>query len=745
MPLFSHYPKILQPSLHSLRSIFYQTPMAAHDVEQQQQQPQQPDDDDLCMSCKTKINPRENFMPCIFCEAPWHMDCLILTRQSLAYPDDYWFCPECDKRIKDDDEGIVIFSSMTMSKKEGASSSSHSPGENTMIAKILAIQADKSLTEEEKARKRQELVSGKAVETEEADGEKNKSKGKWKGKEKTRVEPEYQASEASDESFNCSICLNMLDRPVSTPCGHNFCLRCFKQSIRQGNRKCPLCRKQIPPAMANQPRINLALVFAIRSAKLSKSNGSGEGSSKVYEYVHNQDRPDKAFTTDRAKKSGKANASSGRIFVTVPTDHFGPILPEHDPERNRGVLVGDTWEDRLECRQWGAHFPPIKGIAGQKDHGAQSVILSGGYKDDEDHGEWFLYTGSGGRDLSGNKRTNKDQSFDQDFKSGNESLRLSCKNGYPVRVIRSYKDKHSSYAPEKGLRYDGIYRVEKCWRNVGVQGFKVCRYLFVRCDNHPAPWTSDVHGDHPRLLPVIEELERASNVAERKESPWWGFDEANGCWKWIKPPPMSKQKENHGDSNVRKVSKRIVKQRKSAAARKRLKKEFGCLICREVLVMPVTTPCGHNFCKSCLEGAYAGQSLVRERNVGGRALRSQRNVMNCPTCPTDLSDYLNNLQVNMELQNLIAKQIAEIKDSADKAPREKGTICAEEDLSGTKENHEENSDEADVDDGSPDPEMELKPEKPCKQRKVDVGEASQVTEEKPCNELKETNDDCLEK
>ena len=57
------------------------------------------------------------------------------------------------------------------------------------------------------------------------------------------------------------------------------------------------------------------------------------------------------------------------------------------------MLVGDTWEGRLECRQWGAHFPSIKDIAGQQDHGAQSVLVSGGYKDDEDHGEWFLYTG----------------------------------------------------------------------------------------------------------------------------------------------------------------------------------------------------------------------------------------------------------------------------------------------------------------------------------------------------------------
>lgn len=29
------------------------------------------------------------------------------------------------------------------------------------------------------------------------------------------------------------------------------------------------------------------------------------------------------------------------------------------------------------------------------------------YEDDIDEGDWFLYTGSGGRDLSGNKRVSK--------------------------------------------------------------------------------------------------------------------------------------------------------------------------------------------------------------------------------------------------------------------------------------------------------------------------------------------------
>lgn len=44
----------------------------------------------------------------------------------------------------------------------------------------------------------------------------------------------------------------------------------------------------------------------------------------------------------------------------------------------QGVRVGEHWKDRLDCRQWGAHFPHVAGIAGQSGVGAQSVVLSGG-------------------------------------------------------------------------------------------------------------------------------------------------------------------------------------------------------------------------------------------------------------------------------------------------------------------------------------------------------------------------------
>lgn len=74
--------------------------------------------------------------------------------------------------------------------------------------------------------------------------------------------------------------------------------------------------------------------------------------------------------------------------------------------------------------------------------------------------------------------------------------------------------------------------------------------------------------------------------------------------------------------------------------------EFSCLICREVMTLPLTTPCAHNFCKLCLEGAFAGQTFVKERTCEGRrTLRTQKNIMKCPSCPMEISDFLQNPQV----------------------------------------------------------------------------------------------------
>ncbi|KAK3021112.1 hypothetical protein RJ639_045496 [Escallonia herrerae] len=630
------------------------------------------------MICKQKP-PEALTLTCKTCVTPWHLACLSAPPQTLADAA-AWECPDCTFVASDSNPAFPV----------GSGSS------EDLIAAIRAIESDQSLSDKEKARRRQEVMSGSVVKSAAADGVSGKRESN-------------DVLGLLDGSFNCSFCMQLPERPVTTPCGHNFCLKCFQKWTGQGKRTCAICRSTIPSKMASQPRINSALVIAIRMAKMSKSINAG-GPPKVYNFVHNQNRPDKAYTTDRAKKSGMANASSGKIFVTVPSDHFGPIPAENDPERNQGVLVGETWVDRMECRQWGAHIPHVAGISGQSDYGAQSVALSGGYQDDEDHGEWFLYTGSGGRDLSGNKRTNKDQSFDQKFEKQNEALRFSCRKGYPVRVVRSHKEKRSSYAPEIGVRYDGIYRIEKCWRKVGIQGYKVCRYLFVRCDNDPAPWTSDDHGDHPRPLPVIKELKDATDVTERKATPSWDYDEEVNCWMWKKPPPESRKL---GEEILEDGSTKTVRRRaKSMSVRERLLKEFSCLICRKVMLLPVTTPCAHNFCKVCLESAFAGQTYIRQRTCEGRrTLRAQKNVMKCPSCKNDISDFLQNPQVNRELMSVIEslqeqEQSKEMEDNVESIEEtcdaDEENIQSGEETSDADEKNVELSEETDDADGKSD-------------------------------------------
>ncbi|GLJ23591.1 hypothetical protein SUGI_0446790 [Cryptomeria japonica] len=99
----------------------------------------------------------------------------------------------------------------------------------------------------------------------------------------------------------------------------------------------------IPSTLSSQPRINSPLVMAIRMVKAATANS--EDSSrilKVYVTFENQNKPHKAFTTERAKEIGVANAAGWWIFVTVPPYHFGPILGENGPDPNQDFSVKDA-------------------------------------------------------------------------------------------------------------------------------------------------------------------------------------------------------------------------------------------------------------------------------------------------------------------------------------------------------------------------------------------------------------------
>ena len=62
-----------------------------------------------------------------------------------------------------------------------------------------------------------------------------------------------------------------------------------------------------------------------------------------------------------------------------------------------GIEVGATFVNREELAKRRVHRATQAGITGTKETGAESIVVSGGYEDDEDHGNVIIYTGHGGQ------------------------------------------------------------------------------------------------------------------------------------------------------------------------------------------------------------------------------------------------------------------------------------------------------------------------------------------------------------
>jgi putative restriction endonuclease len=128
-----------------------------------------------------------------------------------------------------------------------------------------------------------------------------------------------------------------------------------------------------------------------------------------------------------------------------------------------GVPLGAHFSNRRSLYVSGVHRDIRRGICGSAipGHGAESVVLSGGYEDDIDLGDVVYYTGQGGRDSAGI------QIGDQTMQGLNASLARNVDAEQPVRLIR---------ATSSGLRYDGLYLVEDAWLAAGKRGHLVCKY-----------------------------------------------------------------------------------------------------------------------------------------------------------------------------------------------------------------------------------------------------------------------------
>ncbi|KAM8848099.1 E3 ubiquitin-protein ligase TRIM39-like [Synchiropus picturatus] len=82
----------------------------------------------------------------------------------------------------------------------------------------------------------------------------------------------------NEKDFACSICLNMFDKPVSIPCGHNFCLKCLSDFWDRANMvcKCPICQHKYE----RRPELSVNTFIA---DMVDKVKGQQAGAANVLE------------------------------------------------------------------------------------------------------------------------------------------------------------------------------------------------------------------------------------------------------------------------------------------------------------------------------------------------------------------------------------------------------------------------------------------------------------------------------
>jgi putative restriction endonuclease len=184
----------------------------------------------------------------------------------------------------------------------------------------------------------------------------------------------------------------------------------------------------------------------------------------------------------------------------VPEQKFGEI---------EGYSQGSTFSDRMEIKNAGLHKYHINGISRVLGEGCDSIVLNGGYIDDEDEGDWIKYTGEGGREEGASN-----QQYDQPFERGNLDLSRNKYSGAPIRVIRG-ANQDGEYAPNSGYRYDGLYYLKDFYPDIGIDGYRIFRYCLVKEENTDLPPSNNEEQQTRRGNRNINQIIRNPQIPSR--------------------------------------------------------------------------------------------------------------------------------------------------------------------------------------------------------------------------------------
>ncbi|XP_063049059.1 E3 ubiquitin/ISG15 ligase TRIM25 [Engraulis encrasicolus] len=154
-----------------------------------------------------------------------------------------------------------------------------------------------------------------------------------------------------EDQFCCPVCLDVLRDPVTTPCGHSYCMECIKsywnKSDAKGVYNCPQCREAFSPRpVLGRNNILAEVVDKLKRAGLHQQASSSRAAQALVEEVD--------CDVCGPKKKSRA---VGTCLVCLASYCESHLKAHQDSKRGHKVVEATKQPQRRLCAQ---HRKPLE-------------------------------------------------------------------------------------------------------------------------------------------------------------------------------------------------------------------------------------------------------------------------------------------------------------------------------------------------------------------------------------------------
>ncbi|KAL1271822.1 hypothetical protein QQF64_030838 [Cirrhinus molitorella] len=454
------------------------------------------------------------------------------------------------------------------------------------------------------------------------------------------------------EELQCSVCLNVFTDPVTIPCGHNFCKRCLNQCWEKSqNCICPLCKetfskrpdlkintalRQLVQLFQKKPSVSKSDVLcdicderkkkALKSCLLCQASFCKthlEFHQKIYLMKHKLLDPVKNMKDYMCQKHERPLELFCRddqmcvcVFCTDGDHktHNTVTLEEESKEKKTQLMktqkdVQQMILDRIRKIQDIEYFAELRKKSTDQVKAANVELFSDLMCSIERCQAELLEMIEENQE----KAQKLDEELNHELQQ--EITELTMRKTELDHLLHTEDHLHllqidpSLCSPPHTRNWPQI----RMNTDVSVETLrgaltqlqetldeKLCQTVLTRMRQHAVDVTLDPDTAHPNLI-------LSDDGKQGKKNEFFSLDILHFMLLYLRPEAdihLQRRKAMAAKNRSRKYRRSKDNPSSMSSSTGLLAEELKCSLCLNVFIDPVSTPCGHNFCRSCLNQCW---------------------------------------------------------------------------------------------------------------------------------------------